>query len=137
MIELIGVLYKIGIVRNRNGFIFREVAFKCIDNKGLEQPVRFLLNFNDTKIIEQYQVGQKLQISYYHQGKEFENHNADELGIVDNKIIVKLSELSDKEDKTKVTKKVIDKFSPIPFGEEEEVVDLTRTYEEFPKELIY
>ena len=64
MIELTGTLHKIGIVRNRNGFIFREVAFKCLDNKGVEQPVRFVLNFDDTKIIDQYKIGQKLQICY-------------------------------------------------------------------------
>lgn len=137
MIELTGVLYKIGNIRNRNGFVFREIVFKCLDNKGVEQPVKFMLTFNDTNLVDSFQIGQKLQISYYHHGKEFENHAEEELGIIDNKIIVKLSEIIEKPKNLKISKKFVDKFAPITFEEEEEVLDLTRTYEEFPKELIY
>lgn len=133
MLELIGILYKIGNVRNRNGFIFREVAFKCLDHKNVEQPVKFLLNFNDTKLVDQFQIGQRLLITYYHQGKEFENHPPDELGILDNKIITKLSEVNENKEQKKNTSK----FANISFGENEEKLDLSRSYEEFPKELIY
>lgn len=126
--EFIGILYEIGnIETNKVGDIVyekRAVYIKYLDSFNKEQIVKFYLLPPRLEIIEGFQIGEKVLVQFDFTGFVNKKKNNNYFGQT---IIISIKH-SDQTKKQKISK--------IPFSGYIGP-DLTRTFEEFPSELIY
>ena len=127
--EFIGILHRIGELENTNGpaiYVKRPFYLKYIDSKNKEQLVKFVFYDPQLDVVNNFQISEKVKINF-----DFRGFDSSKTGkFFEEKIATSIVSYVDGETKSKKT------ISFIP-NTGEVKPDFTRTYEEFPEELVY
>lgn len=127
--EFIGILHRIGELENINGpaiYVKRPFYLKYIDSKNKEQLVKFVFYDPQLDVVNNFQLSEKVKINF-----DFRGFDSSKTGkFFEEKIATSIVSYVDGETKNKKT------ISFIP-NTGEVKPDFTRTYEEFPEELVY
>lgn len=126
--EFVGIIHSIGVIENNNGpsyFAKRPFILRYNDSKNKEQLVKFVFNDPQLNVIDNFQIDDTVKINFDFKGlisqktgKFFEEKIATSIC---------LFEKIEKNNNAKVNLPNIGQPKP----------DFTRSYEEFPEELIY
>jgi len=127
--EFIGILHRIGELENISGsanFVKRPFFLKYIDSKNKEQLVKFVFYEPQLDVINNYQINEKVKINF-----DFRGFDSTKTGkFFEEKVATSISPYQDMADGSKKKNIQIPNTGQIK-------PDFTRTYEEFPDELVY
>jgi hypothetical protein len=127
--EFIGILHRIGEIENTNGpaiYAKRPFYLKYIDSKNKEQLVKFVFYDPQLDVINNFQLNEKVKINF-----DFKGLDSAKTGkFFEEKIALSIISCMDLEGKNKKTASFIPSTGEVK-------PDFTRTYDEFPEELIY
>lgn len=127
--EFIGILHRIGDIENLSGssnFAKRPFFLKYIDSKNKEQLVKFVFYEPQLDIINNFQISEKVKIEF-----DFRGFDSPKTGkYFEEKVATSIKQFDDPDNKNKPNKTKLPETGQIR-------PDFTRSYEEFPDQLVY
>jgi len=127
--EFIGILHRIGEIENTNVpaiYTKRPFYLKCIDSKNKEQLVKFVFYDPQLNLVNNFQLNEKVKITFDFRGLDSQKTGK----FFEEKVALTITSYMDLENNNKKTTSFIPNTG-------ENKPDFTRTYDEFPEELVY